>query len=234
MEYTVSTATENLRKKLHLTGSSITSLSSILFCFAVMDEARYFRAQTRSPILITGIGNDNARAALEGTLSEMRISAVLTCGFAGGLNPALSAGAILHSCDKKFEYSKALERAGSQEGIFYSSSKILVTPQEKASAYKKTGADAVEMESAAIHEICKIHNIPCATVRVISDPANEELPLNFNSFMSAEMKLCYSKMALALCLKPWRVPKLVRFSSQVKHSAKQLSDTLTLASREFI
>ena len=158
-----------------------------------------------------------------------------------GISPDFHAGDEGHSLGGgsptyyvQERYTKALEHAGSQEGLFHSSSKILITPKQKASAYAKTGADAVEMESATIHEICKIQNIPCATVRVISDAANEELPLDFNLFMSTEMELSYSKMALALCRKPWRVPKLIRFSSQVKYSARQLSDTLTLASRKFI
>ena len=114
--------------------------------------------------------------------------------------------------------------------MFYSSSRILITPGEKASAYEKTGADAVEMESVAIHEICKIYGIPCATVRVISDTANEELTLNFNSFMNSEMKLSYVKMAWALCRKPWIAPRLIRFGSRIKCSARQLANTLTLAS----
>ena len=229
-----STTKTDLKTKRHLTGSYITNLRSILFCFAVADEARAFSDQTKLPILITGIGYSNARNAIKKKLSENQPNTVLTCGFAGGLNPELPAGTVLHSCGEYFQYSKALENAGSQEGTFFSSSHILITPDEKACAYAKTGADAVEMESTAIHEICKIHDVPCATVRVISDAANEDLPLNFNSFMNSKMELSYSKMAWALCRKPWIVPRLIRFGSRIKCSARQLANTLTLASKEFV
>ena len=234
MDNISSTAKTNLKTKRHLAGSCITNQQSILFCFAVEDEARAFRSQTRHPILLTGIGDNNARTAIEKKLSEKRPTTVLTCGFAGGLNPELQAGTVLHSCDEYFQYSKALENAGSQEGTFVSSANILITPHEKASTYAKTRADAVEMESAVIHETCKIHGIPCATVRVISDTANEELPLNFNSFMNSEMKLSYVKMAWALCRKPWIAPRLIRFGSRIKCSARQLANTLALASKKFV
>jgi adenosylhomocysteine nucleosidase len=67
-------------------------------------------------------------------------------------------------------------------------------PSPKRRNYGETGADAVEMESAAIHAVCREHGILCATVRVISDTANEDLPLDFNVLAKPDHSLDYSKL----------------------------------------
>lgn len=43
--------------------------------------------------------------------------------------------------------------------------------------------DAIEMEGAAVGQVCSLNNIPFLVVRTISDKANEEASLNFNEFL---------------------------------------------------
>lgn len=194
-----------------------------LFCFAVEEEARSFRPKTKSPILVTGIGRANALRSLVNTLDNTTPSVVFTCGFAGGLNPKLPTGTVLHSSSVEF----GLTEAGSREGVFYCGDRVLVTPAEKNRCHDQTGADAVEMESGAIHEFCEKSGIPCATVRVISDAANEALPLDFNNLMNENMTLRNSTLAVAILRRPWRIPALIRFSRQVKSAADNLTSVLT-------
>ena len=43
--------------------------------------------------------------------------------------------------------------------------------------------DAIEMEGAAVGQVCALNNLPFLIVRTISDKANDEASVNFNEFL---------------------------------------------------
>src|SRR5260370_42694508 len=95
------------------------------------------------------------------------------------------------------------------------------------SLWESTGADAVEMESQIIRAICRAHGIPRATIRVISDAANEHLPLDFNALMTDEQKLNYAKLILAVLGSPGKIPALLRLPRQTQEAANNLAAVLS-------
>jgi nucleoside phosphorylase len=204
---------------------------TILVCFAVEEEAKPFRKATRDyppiRILVTGIGRNNARRLTIEALSEGKPEAVLTCGFAGGLNHALPRGTVLFAGENNFPHTECLKKAGAKLGSFHCTDRVLITKAEKEAAHKATGADAVEMESCAIWQVCEEASIPCATVRVISDAANETLPLDFNQLFSTGDTINHAAIAKALINRPGRIPDLIRFQSKITECAKRLSAVLT-------
>src|SRR4051794_33952495 len=148
----------------------------ILACFAVREEAAPFKAAVGSrpdiQILLTGMGKRNAEKAIRTTVSAQKPSLVLTCGFAGALNPDLSLGTVLFSCDDAPNLQPSLLSAGAQSGSFHCANRVASTAAEKRQLWESTHADAVEMESQIISNICREHQIRCATIRVILDTAN--------------------------------------------------------------
>src|SRR4051812_19204545 len=129
-------------------------LDQSLFCFALKEEAKFF-SQGSSDILITGIGAGNAERQIKETLERKSYRVVLTCGFAGALNPALPVGAVLFQADDEFSLSAQLLAAGASPAKFHFSDRVAITAAEKKSLREHTGADAVEMESQVIRAICK-------------------------------------------------------------------------------
>ena len=200
-----------------------------IVCFAVKEEAAPFRkiaaGKSGVSILITGVGQRNTKRAIRDALKNETTDLVLSCGFAGGLNPELKTGAIVFSAGDS-GLASALEKLGARLVRFHCAEKIATTISEKEKLRRETGADAVEMESQVIETVCREQNIPCATVRVILDTAGEGLPLNFNSIMNARQEIDFGKLALTLVKSPGKIPSLIRLQKQSKVAATKLAQVL--------
>ena len=242
-----------------------------LICFALKEEAAPFRkiaaGKSGISILLTGIGRQNAEKSLREFLTggasvpasrlqdvstgQARLARtlappelVLTCGFAGGLNPDLKLGDVVfefsnrrdefHESPSKSEVRDSwnsslrekLLAAGAKPAKFFCADRIATTVAEKKKLRAETGADAVEMESAAIHAVCAERGIPCATVRVISDTAGEDLPLDFNALAKPDKNLDFAKLAWAVAKSPGKIGALMQLRKKTKFAAEQLARVL--------
>jgi adenosylhomocysteine nucleosidase len=201
----------------------------MLFCFPMKEEAAPFRRLARdrpgARILLTGIGLKNAETSLRRAMAETRPGRVVTSGFAGGLNPRWPAGAVLYETDDAW-FAEHLARAGATAARFHCADHIATTAAEKLQLHQSTGLDAVEMESAAIRAVCREQGIPCATVRVISDTARQDLPLDFNTLMTPGQQLDYLKLAGRLFRSPDRIGALLELQKRCRRAAISLATVL--------
>ena len=222
---------------------------STLVCFAVKEEAAPFRkiaaGKSGISILITGIGRENAEKSVREFLATNSPELVLTCGFAGGLNPDLKLGEVVFeifpgssrgneaqikiSNQSEPPYVGCYEKlvaAGAKPAKIFCANRIATTVAEKKKIRDEIGADAVEMESAAIHGVCRKRGISCATVRVISDTASEDLPLDFNTLSKPDKSLDFKKLFLAIAKSPGKIPALIRLQKQSAAAAQKLAEVL--------
>lgn len=196
-----------------------------LFCFAVNEEALFFKPDGDCRILITGMGRTNAETEIRKALAREQPPRVITAGFAGGLNPRYRCGDVLFEEDAGL--SGALEVAGALPAHFYCHSRVVVTACEKAQLWQTTGADAVEMESSTIRAVCRENGIPSATVRVISDEAGSDLPLDFNELMTTDYRMNYLKLMGTLAGRPRLAKKLLGFQKETRFAARKLGRVLS-------
>ena len=227
-----------------------------LICFALKEEAAPFHkiAAGRPGIftVITGIGRQNAEKSVRSFLNSCSPELVLTCGFAGGLDPELKIGEVVFEIfprnsrgdeaqieigNRKSEIGNRLEppyvgcyekltAAGAKPAKFFCADRIATTAAEKKKLRAETGADAVEMESAAIHAVCAERGIPCVTVRVISDTASEDLPLDFNALTKPDKNLDFGKLAWAIAKSPGKIGALLALQKKTRFAAEQLAGIL--------
>ncbi|HLP76217.1 MAG TPA: hypothetical protein VK327_04800 [Candidatus Paceibacterota bacterium] len=211
------------------TGDQKTAVA-LLVCFAVKEEAVFAlplpMLKGGRDSIITGMGRRNASTEFEKILQRLNPDRVITSGFAGALNPDLKIGDVLFDEDFDAGFSGSLTASGAKAGTFHCSARVAVTVLEKAELRKSTGADAVEMESSVIRTLCKQHGIPSVTVRVISDTAHEDLPLDFNALMTANQKISVPKLAGALLKSPRSIPRLLELQRNTRLAARRLADVL--------
>ena len=64
------------------------------------------------------------------------------------------------------------------------------------------------------------------TVRVISDTASEDLPLDFNLLAKPDKNLDFGKLFLAIAKSPGKIAALMELQKKTKFAADQLADAL--------
>ncbi len=172
------------------------------------------------------MGDSAACRSVQRALSRLRPDIVLTCGFAGGLNPDLSCGALVAQYDPDFPLAHGIETTGAISATLFSSERVLVTAREKKEAWERSQADAVEMESSTIRHLCAQAGIPSATFRVISDAADQDLPLDFNRLILASGRFSYRALILSLIRSPDRIRPLIELQRQTRKAANILGSGL--------
>jgi adenosylhomocysteine nucleosidase len=210
--------------------------SDVAVCFALAEEAGPFKQVygDNVPVFLTGIGRENADKAAREFLAVHTPSLLMTCGFAGGLIPELKIGDVIFEIpsgggagDQVYAAVRTkLAAAGAREGKIFCADRIAATAADKNKLRHETGADAAEMESGAVQAVCSGHGIPCVTVRVISDTADQDLPLDFNKFLTEDKTLDMSKLMMAVAKAPWKMGALMELQKNTKLAAQRLADVL--------
>jgi adenosylhomocysteine nucleosidase len=141
------------------------------------------------------------------------------------LDPKLAIGDVIFETGDDVLRQK-LAAANAKPAKIFCASRVATNVAEKKELRRTTGADAVEMESEAIHAVCREHGIPCATVRVISDTAREDLPLDFNRLSKPDLSMDYRKLAWDVAKSPGKIPALLRLQKNCRQAAVRLTDVL--------
>jgi adenosylhomocysteine nucleosidase len=120
-------------------------------------------------------------------------------------------------------------------GKMAESKSIVGLSLDKAEIAKATGAVALDMESAAVAKVAKLHGLPFLVVRAIADPLNMDLPKAVSHALSDEGEVVLSKLLLFLLRHPNDAPGLLKLGlhfnaarSTLKRVAKQLAVLATI------
>ncbi|MGH9559299.1 MAG: hypothetical protein ACRD30_08660 [Bryobacteraceae bacterium] len=153
------------------------------------------------------IANGPGAGAVERALEKkIEVNGIVSTGFCGGLDPVLKVGDIV------------------RESIF-SADRVAITSAEKKAMREKTGAAAVDMESAALAKIAANWGVPFFCIRAVSDTSNEDMPLDFNRYRLGDGGFSRRRIAFAALARPFTaIPGLIRLDRNCQIAAESLGE----------
>jgi nucleoside phosphorylase len=185
-------------------------------------------------IALTGVGHHAASVAAE-RVFQPRPDVFITSGTAGGLRAELGVADVIMAASVRGTNGHpiesdprlralALDCGARPVGTLYSSPAIVGRAEQKRSMSRD--ADAVDMESAVMLAESTRRGIPGIAIRVISDAAGVDMPIDLNSALTAAGGFSALRLLSALARRPHAVPALVRLGLDGHRAAGVLASFL--------
>jgi adenosylhomocysteine nucleosidase len=198
--------------------------------------AKQGNLQGRKVVLLeAGAGLKSAAAATELLIAGHQPQWVISAGFAGGLSPNLKRHDILMAdslvdeagngltIDLKVDPASLSQSRGVHVGRLLTVDRIVRLPSEKQKLGQTTQALAVDMESFAVAEVCRRHQVRFLAVRVISDPHDEQLPHDIERLVRQTTSLSRLGAAVGTV---WQRPGSIKDMYQLRESSLIATDRL--------
>lgn len=150
---------------------------------------------------------------------------LVSFGLAGGLDPALAPGTLVlatqvitdgQSWPTDAAWADSFPQA--LRAPLLGVTAPLTTGAAKATAFARTGAVAVDMESGAVARVAAVVGVPLLVLRAVADPARQVVPTAALRCMDDQGRLRPRAALAALLLHPWAMGKLA-FQAQAGMAA---------------
>jgi len=189
-------------------------------------------------LLNTGMGFQAALVGAEAVLSAFTVDAVVSTGYVGALGSAGLGDVIVGThvldwttegartsfpCDSTLlalaRETAARARVGWSEGPVVTVDSVVCRAEEKQGLARASGAIAVDLESAAIARAAHVVGVPFLLVRAVSDRADEDLPMDFNLWLSPWGRV---QGVAYLLRRPSSICALLRMRRHVEYASQNL------------
>ena len=187
-------------------------------------------------VLHTGVGEKAARTSIVPFLESESPRLLISCGFAGALADELAI-ADLFLADNFSEPQLAantravLSTLNLRSGVLATSQSIADSAADRETL-RRSGASAVDMETAVIHEACARHNIPLLSLRAISDTPAHPLGIPAPVLFDVERQQTNAaRLAAHIIRHPLTIRELIALARNVKQARRSLAAALELLFR---
>ena len=189
-------------------------------------DGRTFRfwEQEGNAVVCGGVGAEAARRAAEAAINLYQPALLISAGFAGALDPALSVGDTLtpsHVIDAR-DGSRTIAERG--EGILITFDTV-ADVEQKARFATAFGAHAIDMEAAAVGKAAEAHGIKFLACKVISDSSDTSLP-PLTKFIGADGRFQTLRFVAHIAVRPWRWTAVMRLARDSAKAARALGVSL--------
>lgn len=185
----------------------------------------------------TGMGTPLARAAIERLLDEMDVERVVVVGITGAVENVTPIGTIVIpeivvNSNTGVEYRHDPIGDHEPRGVMWTTDE-LITDLERIAGLRERGVISLDMETAAIAEVCEREGIPWSVFRVISDRATDG-SVDEEVFRMSNQDGSPNPRAVAryFLTHPGRIPQMMRLARGAKLATERAADVAIDAARQ--
>lgn len=193
-------------------------MTRIAVITGVASEAEVLAQMGNVRVGLSGARPDGARRAIAELLKD-KPDGLVSFGTAGGLAPDCGPGTLLvadaivapdgerHAVDER--WSVAIAAALAVERCTVAGSESVLTAVDKGALRKRTGADAVDMESHIALEMAAAQGIPFAVLRAVIDPVSRDIPAWISATVREDGTTDLARVLCGALTHPKDIPSLM-------------------------
>jgi adenosylhomocysteine nucleosidase len=185
----------------------------------------------------TGMGTPLATAAIERLLDAVTVERVVVVGITGAVENVTPIGTLVMpevvvNSATGAEYRPAPMGDHQPQGVMWTTDE-LITDLERIAGLRARGVVSLDMETAAIAEVCERHGIPWSVFRVISDRATDG-SIDEEVFHMSNQDGSPNGRAVAryFLTHPRRLPQMVRLARGARVATERAADAAIRACRQ--
>lgn len=175
--------------------------------------------------IVTGIGSELAAHGVERLVEEVDIKQIVVVGIAGAVNSETQIGALVQpvtvvngATGDKYRPTQLGESI--PRGTMWTSDE-LITDLDTIARLRADGVISLDMETAAIAEICQRRSIPWSVYRSISDRATDaSLDGEVFDLINRDGTFNITRVCAFIVRHPGRLPALARIARDATLAAK--------------
>jgi adenosylhomocysteine nucleosidase len=190
-----------------------------------------------------GVGRIRAAEAARLLIRCFSPLALASFGFAGGLTPELARGALVigtavvdeiasgnlpvanRDLAEQFRAAAAAENLLVRQGILVTSRHLVANPTAKTELSLRSGACAVDMETAGIVEVAHEAGLPWVAIRAIVDGAEQSLPAACLTMLREDGTIAPGRLIQTSCRSPQLLWHMLRLARHTATARRHLSQT---------
>jgi adenosylhomocysteine nucleosidase len=171
-------------------------------------------------VVCGGIGADAARRATEAAIAMYRPELVLSVGFAGALDQAMKVGEIFAPSRVVDARDGSAVETGTGRGVLLSVVAV-VGVEQKVKLAESYGAQAVDMEAAAVARGAQARDVRFGAVKAISDESTFAMPA-VDRFVDRQGRFREMAFAVSVGARPWLWSKVFQLARNGARASRAL------------
>ena len=210
----------------------VTGMAAEAACFTSVPKER-------QALLFCAGGNSGRAQAGAADLIRQGATALISCGIAGGLDPALGTGEIvigdtvlssageLRMADERW-VSHIETLLSARRGRVMTLDQAAATPAAKRRLHERCGAAVVDMESSGVATAAVGAGLPFLAIRIVADTADMHLPRSALVGLAPDGSTRPAAVMAALLSRPWELPALLTLARATGHALETLRGVAAL------